>query len=238
MGVVLANSRFTMDRLRVIYGPDLRVRPCIPGIPSPEHPPIAGRLGADVLSLGRLLPSKNIDTVLHAVRLLVNRGQHVRLRIAGAGPHGDALRALARRLGLDEHVTFLGELRRHDELAAAFVSARVLAFMSFDEPLGLVPLEAGLWGVPSVVSNHGGPAETVVDGVTGIHADPSSPESVADGLARLLNDEDLAMRLGEAMRREVLNEYTVARFADRFEAEVSSVLGRTSRKATMVAGQS
>jgi glycosyltransferase involved in cell wall biosynthesis len=225
MDAVLTNSKFTMGRVKAIYGVDLHAQPCPPGIPLPDHVPSVDRLGQDILSIGRLLPSKNVETVLRAMRLLVERGRRVRLRVVGAGPQEGPLRELTRQLNLEEDVLFCG-LLDDDQMAAQYASARVLAYLPLDEPFGLVPLEAGAWGVPSLVSNHGGPAETVVDGATGLHADPLSASSVARGLERLLNDERLASSLGQAMRREVLNKFTVEHFVNRFEAATSSLRRR------------
>jgi glycosyltransferase involved in cell wall biosynthesis len=217
MSGVLANSRFTAARLETIYGPDVQVIPCSPGIPTLGQ--VAQQLGPDVVSIGRLLPSKNVDTLLRAMRLLADRGVAARLRIVGVGPDETRLHILTRQLGLEDWVLFRG-LVPDEKMAAEFTSARVLAYVPFDEPFGLVPLEAGLRGIPSVVSSHGGPAETVLDEVTGLHADASSISSVADGLGRLLGDARLASNLGTAMRQQVLDNYTVERFVDRFQAAV------------------
>ena len=70
--------------------------------------------------------------------------------------------------------------------------------------------------------------------VTGLHADPLSARSVADGLERLLSDDHLAQTLGRAVRRQVLDGYTVEHFVDRFQVAITK-LDRPERFTTAMA---
>jgi len=70
-------------------------------------------------------------------------------------------------------------------------------------------------GTPVVVSNHGGPGEIVQDGKTGIHVDPFDPNSVADGLERLLNDDKLVNEMGQNGYNLMREKFTIDHFVER-----------------------
>jgi D-inositol-3-phosphate glycosyltransferase len=106
---------------------------------------------------------------------------------------------------------FLGTLT-DEEVQQQYRQADAVVYVPFDEPMGLVPLEAALHEVPAVVSNHGGPAEVVIHEQTGLHVDAASPEEIADALHRLAGDEALRHRLGAAARERVLREMSFARY--------------------------
>jgi D-inositol-3-phosphate glycosyltransferase len=76
-----------------------------------------------------------------------------------------------------------------------------------------VPLEAMACGVPVVASSVGGLIDTVVDGVTGIHVPPREPARIAGALRRLLADDALRRRLGEAGARRACERYSWERVA-------------------------
>jgi len=75
-------------------------------------------------------------------------------------------------------------------------------------------VEAGSCGCPSVVWDHAGPREVVVDGVTGYRAKPYDLEDYVEKHARLIEDRHLRDSLGEAARRRMLEKITLERHVD------------------------
>jgi len=65
----------------------------------------------------------------------------------------------------------------------------------------LVPVEAALFGKPSIVSDLGGTRETVIDGETGLRVDPYDPEQIADAMKCLIGDEGLTREMGKRARK-------------------------------------
>lgn len=120
------------------------------------------------LYCGRLDVEKGVEQLLRAFGQISPASSDLTLRIAGQGSERTRLESLARELGLEKHVTFLGwvdPLELEIELSSAWA---LVAPSLWAEPLGLVALEAIVRGVPVIASAVGGFAETVEEGVSGL----------------------------------------------------------------------
>ncbi len=127
-------------------------------------------------------------------------------------PEAQRLLRLAEAAGVADRVLLRGRVGR-DDLPALLRSADAVLCVPWYEPFGIVPLEAMACGVPVVATAVGGLVDTVVDGVTGIHVPPRSPEELARSLRALLADGDLRRRLGSAGARRARSRYGWARVA-------------------------
>jgi glycosyltransferase involved in cell wall biosynthesis len=225
---VIANSHYTAALARKIYSRE--VEPCVLGVRSKPLPGKPGSVGSEapavredlplVLTVARIERQKNFDTLLEAIRILKTgraaSGRRFRYVVAGGGPLLEHFRARSRRLRVDDVVTFLGSLP-HEQLRDLYGKASFLVHIPLDEPFGLVPLEAALCGKTSIVSDHGGPAEVVVDGKTGLHVDALDPVAVAGKMEHLLDHPETAVRMGESARSRVEEFYSWEGFVDAFE---------------------
>ncbi|MBM3465272.1 MAG: glycosyltransferase family 4 protein, partial [Armatimonadetes bacterium] len=181
--------------------------------------------GFRVLFAGRLTPMKNLQTCLRAVALVSQATFHV----IGEGDQRPGLEALAASLGISSRVEFLGSVSEA-RLEEEYARAHAALYIPFDEPMGLIPMEAALREVPSVVSSHAGPAEVVLDGQTGIHVDAKDPASVADGLTRLAADPALRARLGAGARERVRQDMSFDLYAHTLETVLNSALWRVGEE--------
>jgi phosphatidylinositol alpha-1,6-mannosyltransferase len=133
--------------------------------------------------------------------------------IVGGGPYEDALRRLAHKCGVAEHVVFTGgvpsaELAAHHSIADVFAMPCRTRGAGLDvEGLGIVFLEASASGVPVVAGSSGGAPETVIEGKTGCVVDGRSLDSIADAVADLLADPDRAAAMGKAGRAWVERDW-------------------------------
>jgi phosphatidyl-myo-inositol dimannoside synthase len=173
---------------------------------------------------------KGVDTVLRALPIIAARVPEVRYVIAGDGRVRRELEQLADRLGCGERVDFVGRVS-DAELATLYAHCTAFVLVSRDreseggaEGFGLVFLEANSFGRPVIGGNSGGIPEAVVDGITGLLAEPESVSSVADHVIRLLTDGELAATLGRQGRERVLQELTWSASARRLEQIVESAL--------------
>jgi len=170
--------------------------------PKPARP--KGKIA--VLTVGRLHPRKGQLLTLRALQALA---PDVRARleywIVGSqskGRYGEILRAAAAESDFD--VKFLGNLP-DEELAEIYDHADIFAMTSVNlehsiEGFGLVYLEAAAHGLPVVAHDVGGVSEAVADGVTGLLVPPNRPAQLAAAFERLIHDETLRHRLGDAGR--------------------------------------
>ena len=142
-----------------------------------------------LLSVGSLEPGKNRARLIEAYARLHHEGIDVPLIVAGQRAW-DYERdfELVRRLGLDQHVRFLGYVPDED-LPALYSGALLLAFPSLYEGFGLPVLEAMACGTPVLTSNVSATAE-VADGAA-LLVDPRSVDALASALGRLLTDDAL-----------------------------------------------
>ncbi|HEY5657737.1 MAG TPA: glycosyltransferase family 4 protein [Myxococcota bacterium] len=223
---VVATSRFTARHVREIFGAEATV--CHNGLPLPDARPFcSGEYVALLTTLSRL---KNAHNVVRAAHELVRRRgvRDLQLKIAGQGPERGVLEGMVSELGLAAHVGFLGPLR-DAELPDFYHRARLVAYCPIDEPFGLVPLEALALRTPPVVSDHGGPAELIENGVTGLHANPLDPTSIADAIERLWRDPRRAHRLAEAGHAAVRKHHSLDAFVDRVEGVLAADAHRPAR---------
>jgi glycosyltransferase involved in cell wall biosynthesis len=92
------------------------------------------------------------------------------------------------------------------------------------EPFGLVIIEAMANGVPVIASDRGAPKEIITDGVNGYIVNPGSSRMIADVAIRLLDDDELRIKIGESGRQHVLQHYNEKDYAHSVESIYAQVL--------------
>ncbi|MEW6033646.1 MAG: glycosyltransferase family 4 protein [Chloroflexota bacterium] len=151
-----------------------------------------------ILHVAQLARHKGTSYLLEAMSLVSRELPGARLHIIGGGPEETNLKELARRLGLDDAVTFYGSLWDDERLEEEYQKASVVVISSvWMENTPLVALQAMAAGTPLVANNKGGVAEVLEEGETGFLVDPRHPEQMADRIVRILRDPALAARMGE-----------------------------------------
>ncbi|MBJ7458356.1 MAG: glycosyltransferase family 4 protein [Thermoleophilaceae bacterium] len=147
-----------------------------------------------VLLVGRLVYEKGFQVALEALPTLIENVGDVRFLIAGSGTHEQELKALAEKLGLMEHGTFVGWIG-DDVLHSLYKIADLTVVPSIYEPFGLVALEAMASGCPCIVADTGGLREVVPSENVGLRFQSRDPESLARMAERVLTDSELRDRL-------------------------------------------
>jgi phosphatidylinositol alpha-1,6-mannosyltransferase len=159
-----------------------------------------------VLCVSRLVPRKGVDVLIEAAAALRPGFPELVVVVGGTGRDRGRLERLAHRLR--SPVRFLGFV--HEAVLPSLYGASDVFVMACrdrwagleQEGFGIVFLEAAAAGVPQVAGRSGGADEAVVDGETGfVLEDPRDPSALAARLRRLLSDEDLRRRMGQAARR-------------------------------------
>jgi glycosyltransferase involved in cell wall biosynthesis len=153
-----------------------------------------------VLTLARLSYEKGVDTLIDAATILHEGRPQARFVVLGDGPDRSELQ---RRI--DERratsVVMLAGFRQ--DVWPALAASDIVCLPSKSEGMPNVLLEAMAMGRPVVATAVGGIPEAVIDGQTGLLVAPADPRGLADALRRLIDDRELARRLGEAGRATV-----------------------------------
>jgi glycosyltransferase involved in cell wall biosynthesis len=178
-----------------------------------------------VLAAGRLVPDKNLATLIQAIARLDRSGERVRLEIAGTGFLEPSLRALAASLGVP--VGFLGAVPPAS-MAERYARAHVFALVSTFEPFGVVVREAVAAGLPILCSRRAGAAgEVALAARNALLVDPESLEEVTDGLRRLV--EDGALRARMAAESRAIDGALEGRDVAAFAAAIETAAARRGR---------
>ncbi len=136
--------------------------------------------------------------------------------------HADAIRDAATRAGAAHRVHFAGLV---DDPERYYAGADIVGNMRVDpEPFGLSVIEAMMMGRPVLAHALGGPAETVVDGVTGWHYHDPTPDAIADAIRRALDERPRWGEMGDAGRARALERFSLAAQTERFRQAVEAVL--------------
>jgi D-inositol-3-phosphate glycosyltransferase len=194
---------YQADKIKIV------IIPC--GIDSWEFQPIPKqiariKLGLPledkiILQLGRIVPRKGVDTVIHALgHLSKHFGIISKLLIVGGNtdkpdpvitPEIGRLLSVAKEEKVSSQVEFTGN-RPRSLLKFYYSAADVFVTTPWYEPFGITPLEAMACGTPVVGSNVGGIKFTVQDNVTGFLVPPQDPMALAERLKIILNNEEKA----------------------------------------------
>lgn len=210
---IAVNSHFTGSNVHSAYGRYAEV--CSPGVDGESFQPLVGERRRSVLSVGALTPAKGFDFLVEAVATIPPTSRPPVVIISNYQDQREAaylttlasVRAVALQLLVG--VTDV-------ELQQWYAQAGCVAYTPVGEPFGLVPLEAMAMSAPLVSVSEGGPAETVIDGVTGLLA-PREPEVFGKAVSRILDDAAYATRLGAAARSYVRTTWTWERHVQRLE---------------------
>lgn len=181
---VLANSHYTANRIRIIYGISAKI--CYPPVDLETFRILGKEAVRDIkkgfgwpliLSTGRIVAVKRWEWLLRIMYLIVKDFPSATLAITGEVSEENIkyvkkLLRLAKWMKIDKNVKFLG-FRSQEELVKLYNAADVYVYSVPKEDFGLGPVEAMACGTPAVVWNDGGgPCETVIDGTTGLKAKP------------------------------------------------------------------
>jgi glycosyltransferase involved in cell wall biosynthesis len=135
------------------------------------------------------------------------------LHLVMAGRDAGILDELTRRaslLGLEKRVVFLLDVP-HAKIGALYASATLFCLSSLIESFPIVPLEAGVFGLPVIATRVDGVPELIRDNRDGILVDSGDPEQLAEGIRLLLDNPERGEALGASLNDRVLREFNWGR---------------------------
>jgi len=238
--VPLANSRYTAGTLG-----DQPVRPQVLYLavdpdrfdPARIEPVSRATLGIGDESIvvgvaARLHPSKGQDRAIDAALQLVDEGYDLHLLVIGGptrGDYFDRIEAGIRHSAHPGHIHVVGsvsDMERYYRMMDFSLNCRI-----DPEPFGISVIESMMCAVPPLVHAAGGPAESVLDGVTGWHYHAPSVADIREGLRRAIGDRQRWPEMADAARRHALENFSLDAQAKRYlgivRAEIDRRAGRT-----------
>lgn len=235
---ITAPSAFVLDAVRDRYGlPDIP-QTVIPN-PIPLHDPVNydtmdARARRSILFVGRIDRLKGADTLLDAFGQLIAEGSDAHLTIAGPDlgieqPDGSMLHLDDALAGFPDEtrarVSYEGSVDK-GTLAALRRRHGIAVMTSRIESLSYTLLESMAHGVATISTDVGGPSEVLEDGRTGLLIPAADPQALARAMQRLIDDADLAARLGAAAHDRIAAGYLPARIAEDMVRFLDDVLAR------------
>lgn len=161
-----------------------------------------------ILYLSNLFPAKGTIEFLKMARMVIDSGKPVRFVLAGAATSASFHQKI-------EQIIFDLRLRDDVEMVGAvhgsakerlFYECDIFVFPTHHEAFGLVNIEAMRAGLPIISTNEGCIPEMVIDGFNGYIVDPKDVEEISDRVLKLVNDEQLRIKMGQAGRK-IYEEY-------------------------------
>jgi glycosyltransferase involved in cell wall biosynthesis len=209
---VRAHYRYPVERIRLIpHG----IRSSVTGLPPETRDRVRGELAIHddelaILFVGRLDATKGILDLWNAFERIAasNPGRTIILLIAGTGELAGKLKRRVEGSGLAGRVRILGF---RSDVGRLLTAADIFVLPARYEAFGIVLLEAMSAGVPIVATRTGGIPEIVLDGETGILAEPDDPSDLARALLELADDPGKRQALGRAGRERWAQSFTLDR---------------------------
>jgi glycosyltransferase involved in cell wall biosynthesis len=165
-----------------------------------------------VFSIGRMVKEKGFHTLIEAAKEMEKSRTDVYFIVAGKGPMLHEFRNRVEQLGL-KHIHFIGYVS-DIEREALFSQCYLAVFPSLYEPFGIVALESMAYSKPTVVSNVGGLKGIIHHLQTGLLMESNRSNSLIEQVTTLLDNEELAARLGMNGKKTVEAMYSWNRIAE------------------------
>jgi glycosyltransferase involved in cell wall biosynthesis len=178
-------------------------------------------------TVSRLSEEKGQIVLLDAFSEVLQAVKDVRLVFVGDGPLKERLIEHSKELGIADKVIFLGFRKDAVEIMRAF---DIFVLPSMTEGISLSLLEAMAAGKPTVVTHVGGNPEIVIHEVTGFLISPQALGKLSDAIIKLLQDEGLSKKMGEAGKKCVEESFTLDRMVDEYRSLYENCFSRKIMK--------
>lgn len=198
--------------------------------PGPRDSRIADRLGLEsapvIISMRSLKPIYDIDTLIRAVPLVAERYPDAVFVVAGTGSEEERLKTLAGELGVSSSIRFAGWVPQEDMTGYLRTADVYVSTSLSDGGISSSTAEAMACGLPVVVTDTGENGLWVRDGQEGFLIPTRASDILADRILRLLRDEDVRKKMGEAGRSVIVERNDYGREMERMEAIYEEILAK------------
>jgi glycosyltransferase involved in cell wall biosynthesis len=201
----LFESAFARDTYeRVVGKPSGLVRCVFNGVTASEFDPVAVADDAtDLIYVGEFREIKGADLLIQAVARLRADGKSITLTLAGDGEETENLKALIKRLNIEDAVRFIG----HVKARYGFSKGKLLVVPSRGDSMPYVVIEAAAAGIPMVAASVGGIPEILGPYKDGLFV-ANSVGALADAIETALGDIDAARERAKSLRERIFVHFS------------------------------
>ena len=216
---ILRRSRIAADKIATIpNGVDAeRFDPAVPSL----RKEMAADGGTLVGFVGRLVPEKGGEVLLRAAQQVLVVHPRIKFVFVGEGPSRKRWEALATQLGIAKQVVFVGA---RDDMPGVYSSLDLVVLPSYIESMPMCLLEAMAAGKPVVATRVGAVPQLVASDQIGLLVEPGSVDALSTGIRRVLEDHELALRLGNNARQHVARNFSAQSMAKNYVWHFNHVL--------------
>ena len=181
------------------------------------------------VSVGRFVDKKAHYLTLLAFKKVNERFPQAKLIFAGNGPFLGVCKEIAHAYGLNDSVTFLGSVS-HEKIAEIMRMARAFVLHCITPESGNregtpnVIMEASAIGLPVVSTKHAGIMDVVVHGKTGFLVEERDIDTMADYMAKLVDDPEQAETMGKAGRERIKQYFTIQTSSEKVWQMIKNVV--------------
>ena len=179
--------------------------------------------GTQVITVGRIVRHKRMGGIINALQELTKEFPDINLNVVGDGPEKQVLQRLVEKLGMNQRVRFYGNIH-HGETMELLKTADVFVLNSIYEGLPHTVIEAMACSVPVVATGIRGTDEVVNDGKTGLLVPIDNEKALADAIAKLIKDKELAERLAGQALEAVSEKFSWEINLTKLEADLEKVI--------------
>ena len=181
--------------------------------------------------IGNIRRWKGQHVAVEAMQYLIGKYKDLRCVLVGEISNSEQdmeyliyLKELTSNYGLENNIIFTGY--RKDVLNILSRIDILVHTSVFPEPLGRVILEGMVFRKPVIATNHGGPLECIEDGISGFLVEPGNPEVLAEKISFLLENREIAKRVGENARKRVEEKFGIEINVRKIENVYEDLLGK------------
>jgi glycogen(starch) synthase len=196
---------------------EAKIRVIPNALPMPRISPAPLPASFRLLAIGRLVRDKGFDLAIRAFAEVAGLFPESTLTITGEGREAEALRQLARATGVGSRIRFTGWIDPEEVPPLINQHSVVIMPSRWQEPFGLVALQAAQMGRPIIAAASGALPEIVVDGVTGALVPNENLPGYVEALRKFIQAPSLVERLGRQARLHAESSFPFEQFVGRYE---------------------
>ncbi len=218
---LIAVSKYTTGELTKLYGIDEeKIHVIYNGVDvqkfksRPNRAGLRREFGLEekqkiVLFVGRLYHRKGLETLLHSIPPVLREFKDVKFAISGTGfkKKEESLRRLAKKLKIEDHVSFLGYVP-DEKLPDLYAASDIFVLPAIYENFPFAILEAQATGLPVISTKVGGIPEFLVDNENGFLIDPGDSKQLTQRVLTLLQHPNLAKEMGDRGRKLIEEKFS------------------------------